>query len=187
MGSSPLCAQTPDLAESALVAALHKHGSEIFGYLVGTMRSDVDAAEVYAQFCHDAWTARTAFRGDCSTRTWLYMLANHAKVHYLRDPYLRRRASFPDAISDLIGHCRTQTQSYLRSDNKNRLQQIRSRLSAEDQSILVLRVDRNLSWRQVAYILDGQPDPDARRISGLRKRFERIKQQLRQWMEETSS
>ena len=45
---------------------------------------------------------------------------------------------------------------------------------ADEQSLLTLRVDRGMSWAEIAHILDeGAGEP------ALRKRFERVKRKLR--------
>jgi RNA polymerase sigma-70 factor (ECF subfamily) len=54
----------------------------------------------------------------------------------------------------------------------------RARLSPEERALLVLRLDRDLAWREVATVLsaDGEPVDEA----ALRKRFERLKAKLAQ-------
>jgi rhodanese-related sulfurtransferase len=53
---------------------------------------------------------------------------------------------------------------------------IRAALTPEEQTLLVLRLEREFSWREVAEVLaeDGRPPPEAE----LRERFERIKEKL---------
>jgi DNA-directed RNA polymerase specialized sigma24 family protein len=56
---------------------------------------------------------------------------------------------------------------------KDRMAALRAELSPEDQTLLTLRVDRDLPWGDVADILD-EAEP------ALRKRFERLKLRLRE-------
>ena len=60
---------------------------------------------------------------------------------------------------------------------------IRSSLDEEDQTLLVLRVDRELAWRDIAIVLLGEEAPAddvTRKAASLRKQFERVKVQLRE-------
>jgi RNA polymerase sigma-70 factor (ECF subfamily) len=56
------------------------------------------------------------------------------------------------------------------------LERLRAQLEPEEQTLLTLRVDRQLSWREVADILaeEGATVDEA----ALRKRFERLKDKL---------
>jgi RNA polymerase sigma-70 factor (ECF subfamily) len=60
--------------------------------------------------------------------------------------------------------------------------EIRRELDDDDQILLVLRVDRNLAWRDIAIVLLGESarfDEIARKAATLRKQFERVKDRLR--------
>jgi RNA polymerase sigma-70 factor (ECF subfamily) len=65
----------------------------------------------------------------------------------------------------------------MRTDVKQGVAKLRERLDPDDQTLLILRVDRDLSWREVADVMGlGEP--------ALRKRFERIKTRLREMARE---
>ena len=60
---------------------------------------------------------------------------------------------------------------------------IRAELPEEEQTLLVLRVDRNLAWRDIACVLLGEAadaDEIQRKAATLRKQFERVKERLRE-------
>ncbi|HKQ68159.1 MAG TPA: hypothetical protein VJT73_02405 [Polyangiaceae bacterium] len=59
---------------------------------------------------------------------------------------------------------------------------MRMHLSEKDRALLVLRVDQKLSWSEIASIFAGQnayEEAQKRRAAALRKRFERIKEEIR--------
>ncbi len=64
---------------------------------------------------------------------------------------------------------------------KTELRTLREKLSENDQLLLILRVDRDLSWEEVARALaeEQDADPSPREIAALRKRFERLKDKLK--------
>ena len=80
---------------------------------------------------------------------------------------------------------RTQTVEFLRTEKRTRLQALRDALPEEDRMLLVLRVDRQLAWNELARILgEGGEGLDAqalgREAARLRKRFQLVKDRLRE-------
>ena len=63
---------------------------------------------------------------------------------------------------------------------------LREKLTPEEQTLLILRVDRQMSWRDIATVMHdeeaGEPDEAElkRNAAALRKRFERVKNNLRE-------
>ena len=86
----------------------------------------------------------------------------------------------------LVAHARSSTAPHLRSSVKLQLEHLRAQLDDDDHTLLILRVDRRLSWRAIAEIMAshdsgaGTVDDAALRrdAAALRKRFERLKAQL---------
>ena len=61
--------------------------------------------------------------------------------------------------------------------------EIRKQLDPDDQTLLVLRVDRDLAWRDIAIVMLGEAAVDAevtKKAAALRKQFERVKERLRE-------
>lgn len=171
--------------KQAAAAAIEGYGPEILGYLAAVLRDESAAGEVFSQFCEDLWNGLPRFRWQSSFRTWAYTLARHASLRYLRSPEQRRpRVPVEEEISALAQKVRTNTATYLRSDVKAKVRAIRETLDAEDQTLLILRVDRDLAWNEVAEIMLEGEDPTteaiARKATALRKRFERVKDQLKE-------
>jgi RNA polymerase sigma-70 factor (ECF subfamily) len=164
-----------ELSQAAAVA-IEGYGPQVLGYLIAVMRNESDARDVFSQFCEDLWRGLGTFRGECSFRTWSYKLARHALSRFERDPYRRRgRRLETDEISRLAASVVSQAPAAARDEQLERARQV---LSVDDQTLLILRLDRKLSWTEVAEVLAGEGDaPDE---AALRKRFERIKNRLRE-------
>ena len=173
--------------EGAATLAIRGYGAEIYGFLVAFHRDEQDAAEVFSLFNERLWRDLASFRGDSSFRTWAYCLARHASLNYCRDARRRDRRQEPlpadSALTAAVAPARTQTVSYLRTDRRTRFTALRESLPAEDQAILVLRVDRGLAWSDLARVLHQGAQPLgeldlARESARLRKRFQLIKARL---------
>ena len=173
----------------ATAAALHGYGPELIDYLIAIARSDTDGSDAFAQFSVDLWRGLPTFRWEASLRTWCYTLARHALTRLQRAPARRRVVALESAeLANLAEQVRTRTVTHLRTEVKDRVRELRAQLSPEAQSILVLRIDRNLPWRDVVRVLadEGEALAEAelvRRSAALRKRFEGIKQDLRRLVE----
>ncbi len=176
-------AQQGDLAGAA-TAAIDLYGGEVCGFLHAVARDDDLAAEAFAGFCEDLWRGLAGFRWEASLRTWSYALARNSLHRLRRDP--RRRARNNIALDDArevierAEQIRTATVQFMRTEVKDELRRLRDALDPDDHAILVLRIDRKMSWRDVARALPGDTDESVdRRAATLRKRFERAKTLLR--------
>lgn len=167
----------------ATEAALRELGPEIYGWLVTRLATEVDAADAFALFSEDLWHSLARHAGRCSLRTWCYMLARHAAARVVEARAHRRAVPLSQvAVSQVVAEVREATSGFLRSEVKARVRLLRERLEPDDQLLLVLRVDKDLGWRDIALVMLGEGADDtavARAAAALRKRFERVKQRLR--------
>ncbi|HEU4412796.1 MAG TPA: sigma-70 family RNA polymerase sigma factor [Polyangiaceae bacterium] len=169
--------------------ALRHYGPEVLGFLVAVRRDRLAAGEIFSQFCEDLWAGLPRFGWASSFRTWAYALARHALVRHGKDPFGRRRAPLSEhpGLSALEQQVRTQTLPYLRTEVKQRAALLRQRLEPDEQTLLVLRVDRGLGWAEIAMVMaeGGEAPADAARAAAaLRKRFERVKAKLKALLEQ---
>ena len=165
-----------DLSGSA-TEALRGYGPQILGYLTAVMRDEDDAHDVFSQFAEDLWRGLPGFRRESSIRTWAFRLAWHAASRYARDPYRKRhRPILTTEASKIAEQVRSTMSTYSPGGRADRLLKLRESLEPEEQTLLILRVDKAMPWEDVAEVLraDGEPATPA----ALRKRFERLKEKL---------
>ena len=167
-----------ELARAA-TEALQGYGPEILGYLVSLLRDEFAASEVFADFSEDLWKGLAGFRRLSSFRTWAYKLAWNAAQMFWRDPFRRRvRRLATSEYSLLAERLRVSSlRQHSLAEKVDRLAKLRESLQADEQTLLILRVDKGLSWKEVAQVLAESEDapPD---VGALRKRFERLKERL---------
>jgi RNA polymerase sigma-70 factor, ECF subfamily len=167
----------------AVAVILPGYGPAVLGYLMGLARDEDRADDVFSQFCEDLWRGLPDFRREASVRTWVYSLAWHAWLRHERDPYRRRgRALATDELSRLAAEVRSTTAVHVRTEAKDAVARLREQLTPAEQSLLVLRVDRGLSWSEVAEVMSTPDEPLDPRAAA--KRFERVKDKLRQLAED---
>lgn len=84
-------------------------------------------------------------------------------------------------LAEIAERTRTTTLSFLRTEIRDRARRLRELLDPEEQTLLILRVDRQMSWREIAVILhDDEAADQPRRVAALRKRYERLLARLRE-------
>jgi RNA polymerase sigma-70 factor (ECF subfamily) len=173
--------QAGDMA-AATTATLRLYGAEILGLLVGLHRDHDVAGDVFSAFSERLWQTFDRFEWKCSVRTWAYLLARRASHDHRRKDKARVPLSEVSAVSALVARLRTETLTYLRTETKDEIQKLRDELPEEDRMLLILRVDRQLAWEELARVfLDGgEPAPEEvkRESARLRKRFQLVKEKL---------
>jgi RNA polymerase sigma-70 factor (ECF subfamily) len=181
-------AEAGDLALAA-EQGLRAYGREIFEFLVALHRDAGEASEVFSLFAEGLWRSLPAFAWHCTFRTWAYAIARRASLRHRRDERRRhaRLAPLPDdsRLEALCAQIRTETAPWLRTEKQSRFAELRASLPKEDQALLMLRVDRQLSWNDLAQVLreedEGPPlagEALKREAARLRKRFQVVKERL---------
>lgn len=178
-------------AMAAVSLALGAYGAEILGYLLAVLRDELRAEDVYSDFAEDVVRGMPGFRFQSSIRTWLYTLARHACARHLSREKKRRMVALSAApeVFDVAQGARTPTPPHARTAAREGIERLRKSLRPDDQTLLILRIDRDMAWIDIARILAG-PDSsvdeeDLRgRSAKLRKRFERLKERLREMAHE---
>jgi RNA polymerase sigma-70 factor, ECF subfamily len=174
--------------DAAAALTIELYGGELFGFLLAIHDHNEDAAaEVFSTLCVQLWRGLETFRWKSSLRTWAYAVARNASHTYRRDQKRRTRRLIPlstcAAVAEVEAKVRTETISILRTDRRDEIRRLRDELPEDDRTLLILRVDRDLSWQELAVIFLGDseaspPETIARESARLRKRFQLVKQRL---------
>lgn len=173
--------------DGAATRAIEGYGPEIFGFLLALHRDEQDAGDVFSIFSEQLWKGLRGFSWTCTLRAWAYTIARHASYRFARNARrdAKRHAPLDDSseAGALAARVRTATITYLRTEQKDRFAELRASLPADDQTLLVLRVDRKLPWDDLARImLSEEPTVDDAAIkkesARLRKRFQLVKEKL---------
>ncbi len=173
-----------DLAAAADLA-IRGYGPEIYGFLVAFHRDDEDASEVWSRVTERLWAGLDRFGWHSSFRTWVYAIARNTSIRYRQEKKRRREEALPEGSQvDLALRIRTDTASWLRTSARDRFAALRDSLPEDDRMLLVLRVDKDLAWNDLARVM--LPEDAAaldeeglkREAARLRKRFQHVKERL---------
>jgi RNA polymerase sigma-70 factor (ECF subfamily) len=171
---------------TAATLALEYYGGEILSFLGAYLRSDEDAHEVFANFAENLWKGLPGFEWRNTLRAWAYTLARHAAIRHRTAAHRKPGRNIPLSraaeMSNIVDDIRSRTAMHLRTETKSKMRELRERLPADDQTLIILRVDRNMSWAELAVVLGetAEGDADTKKVEArLRKRFQTVKDRLR--------
>ena len=165
---------TGDL-RGAATEALRAFGPKILGYLQAVLKDEADAADAFSIFAEHLWRGLPGWRGQSSLKTWAFKLAWHAALNLKDEAWRRRGRRFRTGeASKLADEIRTRTGVRVERQ-RQALDALRAELTAEEQTLLVLRIDQQLSWEEIAEVMGDEAPLEA---AALRKRFERLKEKL---------
>ncbi len=161
---------------SAATEVIRGYGPRALGYLHRLLGNDTDASDAFSMFAEQVWRGMVNFEGRSSVKTWAFKAAWSAAMKVRDDAWRRLREGLPSsAASHLAEEVRTNTAVKLET-LRQELEVLRAELNAEDQTLLALRLDQELTWEEVAEVLS----TEGRTVDAatLRKRYERIKGRL---------
>lgn len=167
-----------ELAAAATVA-IESFGPEVLGWLVVTTNDAQAAEEAFAAASEDLWGSFAEFRWECALRTWFYTLAKRALIRHRKRAAEQPKRRHELGSYDAVQRARTATAPWLRTDVKDVFARLRAALREDERELLVLRVDRDMSWDEIALVLDQSADR-TRATARLRKRYQAIKDKLRE-------
>jgi RNA polymerase sigma-70 factor (ECF subfamily) len=178
--------------EHAMTLLLQIYAEELLSFLIARLRDRGHGEEAFSLLAEDLWLGLPRFEFRSSVRTWAYTVARHVAARYARAPGRRKDRNLTFSrnvqLSQLVEQVRTRTAAYRRTDVKNQMRALRDKLDPDDQMLLILRVDRRMEWRDLAMVMSAGEDPTGgglndeeldRESTRLRKRFERVKEELR--------
>lgn len=168
--------------DGATTLALRIYGPGLLGFLKSRLHDLAHAREAFAWLAEDLWKGMRGFRAESSVRTWAYAIARNVAYRYADRELRARYAAVP--LSQ-ISRASALAVSLPTSEGLDaRAARLRAQLDEEEQTVLTLRVDKGMDWKDIALVMlfnGEEPDEEAitREAARLRKRFQLLKDKLR--------
>ncbi len=178
--------------QEATTLILERYGQELAAY-VNAICAGSGSDEAYSDFALELWKSLPGFEWRCSARGFAFMLARRAAHRRQRVERVARaqgqRWEMERWLYDAVARTRTPTPHHQRSEVKSKMRALRAHLSEEERSLLILRVDRELPFSDLAEVLGApeelaEPAGRQRVEARLRKRFQTVKEKLRRLAED---
>jgi RNA polymerase sigma-70 factor, ECF subfamily len=178
--------------DAAATLAIRSYGPELLAFLHSRLNDLPAAREAFSWLAEDLWRGMAGFQRKSTVRTWAYAVARNAALRYADRALRERFKAVP--ISEVSRASALEVQLPSTHSTSDRLTRIREQLDEEEQTLLTMRVDKELSWREVALLFlygsEAQQAADEalleREITRLRKRFQLLKQKLKSLAQSTA-
>ena len=167
--------QRLDEARPASSRVIRTLGPAVLRYLRAILRDEDDAKDAFSLWAESVWRGLPGFRGDSPVRAWAFQLAYHAalKLTCRASRRANRRLATSEAsrIAEVV-----RTTVERRERQRDVLRELRRQLTLEEQTLVALRVDEELSWDEIAGVLARRGVTTS--PATIAKRFERVKARL---------
>lgn len=161
---------------AAATEVIRLYGPAVLRYLRSLLRSEADASDAFSEWAETLWKGLGGFRGEASVRTWSYRIAWTCARNVRDEAWKKRgRPLATGEASQLADQVRTNSK-LVEEQKRQALDELREALPQEEQSLLVLRIDQQLSWNEIALVMAEHGDDVE--AATLMKRFERLKVRL---------
>lgn len=136
----------------AVAALYHRLERPLFAFLVKTLRDREAAAEVLNDTMLDVWRQAGRFEGKSSVATWIYAIAHHTAISWLRR---RREVELNDETgAEIADEAPLADGKLAASDVSAIIARLMEKLSVDHRVVLQLAYFQEFSVSQIAEILD---------------------------------
>jgi RNA polymerase sigma-70 factor (ECF subfamily) len=163
--------QRGELDEAAHKAIRH-YGPGVLGWLLGICPSGAIAEDIFQNFCFDLWSGLLSFRWESSLYTWSYRVAWNSFYRFQQGERRHQHGRLSDICSQWAVEASSIHSKLQRQQTQTRLVELRQQLPEDLQSVLILRLDREFSFAEIAHVLDLSED-------NARQKFQRAKNKLK--------
>jgi RNA polymerase sigma-70 factor (ECF subfamily) len=126
-----------------------QYSKPIYRYLVRLVLDENVAEDLIQDVYIAAWTGARNFRGQASVKTWLYQIAHHQAVTWLR----RRKINEKYDDSDRSGSAKSVEEKYFDTWMREQVLKAVDQLSVEHRSVIELVFYQGMSYQEAAMVM----------------------------------
>jgi RNA polymerase sigma-70 factor (ECF subfamily) len=155
--------------EAAFAELYQRYSTPLYNYLLRLIHEQGVAEELLQEVFVAAWQSAARFRGQAKVSTWLFRIAHHRAVDWLRK---RRPDPLEEAARLPADDC--PEEEALDAWRADRLRTALDGLSSDHRAVLELVFYRGLSYREVANVMDCPVGTVKSRVSHAKRRLNGI-------------
>lgn len=133
--------------------AIRQYGPGVLGWLFSIAANQAIAEDVFQVFCFDLWKGLSEFRWQSSLYTWIYRVAWNSFYRFQQGERRFQHVPLSDICSQWAVEASSLHSKMQRQQLQDRLVALRQQLPEDLQSVLILRLDRDFSFLEVAEVL----------------------------------
>ena len=138
--------------KDAVTALYRRLERPLFAFLVKTLRDREAAADVLNETMLDVWRQAGRFEGKSSVATWIYSIAHHKAISWLRK---RREIELDEeAAEEIVDDAPAADSKIAAEDLTQIIARLMEKLSVDHRIVLQLAYFQEFSAGQIAEILD---------------------------------
>jgi len=134
--------------EAAFAELYRRYKTPLYNYLLRLVHEREVAEETLQDVFVAAWEGAVRFRGEAKVSTWLFRIAHHQAVDWLR----KRRPALLEKVEWLVAEDCPEEEAFRRCQVDQLCAAI-DELSADHRAVLELTFLRGLSYREVALVV----------------------------------
>jgi RNA polymerase sigma-70 factor, ECF subfamily len=161
--------------DRAATVALERYGAAVLKYLRLLLHDEQDAADAYSLFEEHLWRGLSTFRTESSLQTWVFRVARNAAADVHKQAWRRLGRRLTIDLANAAAADELETPNHVR-EMRRLFQRLRQYLSESEQTLLILRVEHEFRWTEIARILSR--DGRALDTTTVIKRFDRLAARL---------
>jgi RNA polymerase sigma-70 factor, ECF subfamily len=140
---------------AAVTGVLRLYGAEVYGFISALIEVPAFARDVYVAVGEVVWVRLPTFAWRCDLRTWIYGITRRAMAAFRAENGSPSNVLFTEPPRAPSGG------PFREKAFRGVVAVLRRKLAPEDRELLILRVDRRLSWRSLAITSLGDKAEDA--------------------------
>lgn len=146
-------------------------GPEVRGYCRGVMACAAAGDDLYQDVLEGVWIGLPSFQFACAVRTWVYAIAHHLVLRWLRR-YSRQHVVRLD--TDRAAALPGVSLSAEHAEQREHVARLCERLSPEEREIIILRTEREMSFREIATVMQIEEPAARQRYRRARNRLQAL-------------
>lgn len=145
---------------------VREYAPQVLDLIMRLLQGRREAEDTAQDALVKAYEKRASFRGESSFLTWLLRIAYHEALDHLR-----QRGPFMEDIGELTTVIEEEDLSTQREERILLMEEAVEELPEKDQLLLHLFYYEDRPLRDIAYIMDAEPNTLSQRLSRLRKKL----------------
>lgn len=163
-------------ARGAATAVIEALGPTVLSYLRPVLRDEDDVKDAFSIWAENVWKGLPGFEGRSSLKTWCLRLACNVALNQKNLAHARKVRRFETGEASRLAESLRTASAIKVEQRRQRVLELRKLLTPDEQTLLFLRADQELSWEEIAEVLEEAGTPVT--AVTLAKRYERLKERL---------
>ena len=155
--------------EAAGEALIHRHGQSVYRFLYSILNDPHESEDLCQDTFKRAFAALPTYRDQERFRSWIFTIAKNEALGFLR-----KRKSRPSIDREVLDHDLNEDDAIDSRDATHAIVNAVNKLPTDQRQVVLLRIQEELSFREIAQLLDAPLGTILSRMHEARKQLRPI-------------